>query len=65
MTHPLYARPLVNRNPSQSQQHYQLGGDEWDWELPRKNERLDVPPPAGPSAAAYAKRRATRMAGAM
>src|SRR6266404_4266571 len=66
MTHPLYARPLVNRNPSQSQQHYQLGGDEWDWELPRKNERLpDVPPPMGPSAAAYAKRRATRMARAM
>jgi hypothetical protein len=65
MTHPLYARPLVNRNPSQSQQHYQLGGDAWDWELPRKNERLDVPPPTGPSAAAYAKRRATRMARAM
>ena len=65
MTHPLYARPLVNRNPSQSQQRYQLGGDDWDWELPRKNERLDVPPPTGPSAAAYAKRRATRMARAM
>jgi hypothetical protein len=66
LTHPLYARPLVNRNPSQSQQYYQMGGDEWDWELPRKNERLpDVPPPKGPSAAAYVKRRATRMARAM
>jgi len=66
LTHPLYARPLVNRNPSQSQQYYQMGGDEWDWELPRKNERLpDVPPLPGPSAAAYAKRRATRMARAM
>ena len=66
MTHPLYARPLVNRNPSQSQQYYQMGGDDWDWELPRKNERLpDVPAPTGPSAAAYAKRRATRMARAM
>src|ERR1700724_2640456 len=63
---PLYVRPLFTRNPSQSQQHYQLGGDAWDWELPRKNERLpDVPPPTGPSAAAYAKRRATRMARGM
>jgi hypothetical protein len=66
MTHPLYARPLVNRNPAQSQQSYQMGGDDWDWEIRRSNPRLpDVPPPAGPSAAAYAKRRAQRMARAM
>jgi len=66
LTHPLYARPLVNRNPSQSQQYYQRGGDEWHWEMPRQNPRLpDVPPPKGPSAAAYQKRRAARMARAM
>src|SRR5258705_2301580 len=66
MTHPFYARPLVNRNPTQSQQSYQMGGDAWDWEIRRANVRLpDVPPPSGPSAKAYAKRRATRMAGAM
>ncbi len=63
MTHPLYARPLVNRNPMQSQQSYEMGGDAWDWEIRRSNVRLpDVPPPSGPSAAAYAKRRASRMA---
>ena len=63
MTHPLYARPLVNRNPMQSQQSYEMGGDAWDWEVRRSNVRLpDVPPPTGPSAAAYAKRRQTRMA---
>jgi hypothetical protein len=66
MTHPLYARPLINRNPAQSQQSYQMGGDDWDWEIRRSNPRLpDVPPPTGPSAAAYAKRRAQRMARAM
>jgi hypothetical protein len=40
-----------------------MGGDEWDWEIRRANVRLpDVPPPTGPAAAAYAKRRASRMA---
>ncbi len=62
MTHPLYARPLVNRNPAQSQQSYQMGGDDWDWEIRRSNPRLDVPQPSGPSAAAYRQRRAARMA---
>jgi hypothetical protein len=63
MTHPLYARPLVNRNPTQSQQSYQMGGDAWDWEIRRSNVRLpNVPPPTGPSAKAYQERRATRMA---
>jgi hypothetical protein len=66
MTHPLYARPLVNRNPSQSQQSYQMGGDAWDWEIRRPNARLpDVAPLTGPRAAAYQQRRAGRMAGAM
>jgi catechol-2,3-dioxygenase len=63
MTHPLYARPLINRNPAQSQQSYQMGGDAWDWETRRANPRLDVPAPTGASAAAYQKRRAARMAG--
>jgi hypothetical protein len=63
MTHPLYARPLVNRNPMQSQQNYAMGGDEWDWQIRRPNVRLpDVPPPPGSSAAAYQQRRAGRMA---
>jgi len=66
MTHPLYNRPLINRNPMQSQQSYEMGGDEWDWQLRRSNVRLpDVPAPTGPSAKAYAERRATRMARAM
>jgi hypothetical protein len=62
MTHPLYARPLVNRNPMQSQQSYQLGGDDWDWQTRRSGVRLEVPQPTGPSAQAYMKRRASRMA---
>jgi len=65
MTHPLYARDLVNRNPMQSQQSYEMGGDEWDWEIRRTNPRLDVPPLTNPAAAAYNKRRATRMARTM
>jgi len=64
MTHPMYARPLVNRNPMQTQQSYEMGGDSWDWQIRRPNVRLpDVPPPTGPSAEAYAQRRAGRMAG--
>jgi hypothetical protein len=66
MTHPLYARPLINRNPMQSQQSYQMGGDEWDWQLRVANPRRpDVPQPGGPRAAAYNQRRATRMARAL
>jgi hypothetical protein len=65
MTHPLYLRPLVNRNPMQSQQSYEMGGDEWDWQLRRSNPRLDAPPLTNPAALAYQKRRQTRMAGAM
>jgi hypothetical protein len=29
MTHPLYARPLVNRNPSQSNRRFAAGHEEW------------------------------------
>ncbi len=64
LTHPLYARPLVNRNPAQSQQSYQMGGDEWEWHTRRSNMRLDgVPPITTPRAQALAARRTQRMAG--
>ena len=33
MTHPLYARPLVNRNPAQTNRNYIMGGDEWVYNL--------------------------------
>src|ERR1051326_4088082 len=59
MTHPLYMRPLVNRNPMQSQQSYEMGGDDWDWQIRRTNPRLDVPPLTNPAAQAYNKRRHT------
>lgn len=65
MTHPLYMRPLVNRNPMQSQQSYEMGGDDWDWQIRRTNPRLDTPPLTNPAAQAYNKRRQTRMARAM
>ena len=29
MTHPLYARPLVNRNPAQTNRNYVPGRDGW------------------------------------
>src|SRR3712207_6888910 len=32
--YPLYARPLVNRNPAQTNRNYIWGGDEWVWSLP-------------------------------
>jgi hypothetical protein len=66
MTHPLYARPLVNRNPMQSQQSYQLDGDDWIWETRRLNPRLPgVPEINTPRAQALKDRRAARMAGGM
>ena len=34
MTHPLYARPLVNRNVDQTNRHYIMGGDAWVPTLP-------------------------------
>jgi hypothetical protein len=66
MTHPMYARPLVNRNPAQSQRYYQRGGDQWRWDLPQTNETLpDAPPITGPRAQALAERRARRAARGM
>ena len=34
ITHPLYARPLVNRNPRQTNRNYVQGRDGWvpEWE---------------------------------
>jgi len=34
MQHPLYARPLVNRDPIQSNRDYAQGRDAWTWSLP-------------------------------
>jgi hypothetical protein len=34
MRHPLYARPLVNRNPVQSNIHFAPGHEELSWSLP-------------------------------
>jgi hypothetical protein len=31
MRHPMYARPLVNRNPTQSNRNYAPGHDAWRW----------------------------------
>ena len=62
VTHPLYARRLVNRNPARSQRNYRMGGDEWEWELPRSNAPLHgVAPVVSAKAAALAERRARRM----
>jgi hypothetical protein len=62
LTHPLYNRHMVNRNPSQNNRHYQMGADEWDWTLPRSTKRLDPPAPAPEPVTPLAKRRAARMA---
>jgi hypothetical protein len=29
MTHPMYGRPLVNRNPAQTTMNYHPGQDHW------------------------------------
>jgi hypothetical protein len=34
MRHPLYMRPLVNRNPEQTNIHYAPGYDGWNWSMP-------------------------------
>ena len=33
MRHPLYARPLVNRNPAQTNRDYAPGHDSWRWAM--------------------------------
>lgn len=37
MRHPLYARPLVNRNPSQTNLNYAPGHDAWIWGMPHQS----------------------------
>jgi len=34
MRHPLYMRPLVNRNPAQTNVRYAPGYDAWNWAFP-------------------------------
>jgi hypothetical protein len=34
MKHPIYMRPLVNRNPAQSNINYAPGFDAWTWGMP-------------------------------
>ena len=36
MRHPLYARPLVNRNPIQTNTNYVPGHDGWTWTMPHE-----------------------------
>lgn len=38
MTHPLFARPLVNRNPDQNLVNYAMGYDDRPWNLPQMAE---------------------------
>ena len=33
-SHPLYARPLVNRNPMQTNRNYAAGQDAFQWSMP-------------------------------
>jgi len=62
MTHLLFNRPLVHRNPAQTNRNYILGGDNWVYNLP------DTVGPSGatqdplkaPKAPTIAKRRAMR-----
>jgi len=64
VTHPLYLRPLVNRNPAQTNRTYSLGGDAWNPTLVQSlgagNRAPD--PLTAPKAPTIAKRRAARMA---
>ncbi len=48
VTHPLHNRHMVNRNPSQNNRHYQMGGDEWDWTLPRSTRKIQPTPAPSP-----------------
>ena len=62
-THHMYNRRLVNRNTGQSNQHYQMGADEWDWTLPRSSGRLPAAPATiAANATPLARSRARRVA---
>jgi hypothetical protein len=62
MTHPLYARPLVNRNPAQTNRNYIWGGDSWVYSLPDTvgPSGRQADPLKAPKAPTIAKRRALR-----
>ena len=32
-THPMYLRPLINRNPAQTNRSYANGHDQWLWAM--------------------------------
>jgi hypothetical protein len=32
-THPMYLRPLINRNPAQTNRTYAAGHDQWLWAM--------------------------------
>ena len=63
MTHPLYARPLVNRNPAQTNRNYVMGGDAWVSTLPDTvgPSAASPDPLKAPKAPTLAKLRALRM----
>jgi hypothetical protein len=62
LTHPLYNRRLVNRNPKQMLTYYQMGADEWDWTLPRDNGRMQaMPTTIAANASPLARSRAARI----
>jgi hypothetical protein len=33
VTHPMYLRPLINRNPAQTNRNYAAGHDQWSWAM--------------------------------
>jgi hypothetical protein len=32
-THPMFMRPMVNRNPAQNNRNYAFGRDQWLWAM--------------------------------
>jgi hypothetical protein len=34
ITHPMFMRPLINRNPAQTNRNYSPGHDQWQWAMP-------------------------------
>ena len=44
-THPMYLRPLINRNPAQSNRNYAHGHDQWLWAMdPAEYDSQDMRP---------------------
>lgn len=33
VTHPMYLRPLINRNPAVTNRTYAEGHEQWDWAM--------------------------------